>query len=319
MFLLSLSLNMDSDNRARIISLLPSMSRPPDITEEKWTELLILEAPSILGLALPGAELLDSSEPTFPSESSESEGQVALDSEDSLAGYSPSPSGLPITRRGFNLLVPEELQLDGAAPEHASEIIALNALEDRWLWEEDLLSLTEYLPSSTRNFQRSVQGDTWSCSFLTGAFIHGVSAGVTNNARRYRMVTSLITSVLRSVAPTSWYSSAGISLNLRSNVHRDSNNSAVIQNTLVPASDFEHGELWLEDSTGSHEMEGYLGRLVPVSRPFISFCPRVRHATSNWLGNRLVLIGHHARNSELLNPADKLELHRLGFRLYDGR
>ena len=197
---------------------------------------------------------------TFPSVSATFEESVAANSEDSLAGYSPSPAGSPITRRGFNLLVPEGMRLDGAEPEHNSEIIAVRALRDRWLWEEDLMSLTEFLPSSTRDFQQSVHGVRWSCSFLTGAFIHGVSAGVTNNARNFPMVTSLVTAVLRSVSPTSWFSSAGISLNLRSRLHRDSNNSAIIENTLVPASDFVNGELWLEDSTGSHEMEGYLGR-----------------------------------------------------------
>ena len=306
-----LLLNMDPD--------LPHMDRPPGVGEDEWAELLWLEAPSILGLALPGAEMLDVSEPTFPSESSEHGESGELGSAGSLEGYSPSPTASPVVRRGFNLYVSEELHLERPEPENASEGLALRALRDRWLWEEDLLYLTEHLPSSTRNFQRSTQGDSWSCSFSTGAFIHGVTAGVMTNSRRFEMVTALLAAVLRSVAPQAWFTSAGISLNIRSGVHRDSNNASNIHNVLVPASDFENGELWLEDGTGVHEMEGFLGRLVPVSRPFISFNPRVRHATSCWQGNRLVLIGYHVRNSEMLSPVDKTELHRLGFRVYDGR
>ena len=60
---------MDSAQNARVLSLLPHMERPPDTPEAEWTELLLLEAPSLLGLALPGAEALDGSEPAFLSES----------------------------------------------------------------------------------------------------------------------------------------------------------------------------------------------------------------------------------------------------------
>ena len=73
-------------------------------------------------------------------------------------------------------MVPEGLLLEGAEPEHSSELIACRALRERWLWEDDLLGLTAHLPSSTRNFQHPAHGDTWSCSFLTGAYSFTVSA-----------------------------------------------------------------------------------------------------------------------------------------------
>ena len=75
----------------------------------------------------------------------------------------------------------------------------------------------------------------------------------------------------------------------------------------------------MEDHTGQHDMDGLLGSLVPLTRPFITFNPRVCHATACWLGNQLVLIGYHVRNSELLSSADQLELQRLGFRVHTGR
>ena len=302
--------------RDRILQLLPPMARPPGVAEAEWEELLLLEAPLILGLALPGAEALELSEPTFRTESEEEDEYPGASQTDSLAGYSPSPAASPVSRQGFNLHVPEEFCLDGPVPAHASEAIAMRALSDRWIWEEDLLCLTEALPSSTRNFQIPTQGDAWSCSFLTGAYIHGVSAGVMNNSHRYLYVTVVLTAVIQSVAPSHWFTSAGISLNIRSGVHRDSSNSASIPNILIPASSFENGELWMEDRTGQHDMDGLLGRLVPLTGPFITCNPRVRHATACWLGNRLVLTGYHVRNSELLSSAD---LQRLGFRVYTGR
>ena len=132
-------------------------------------------------------------------------------------------------------------------------------------------------------------------------------------------VKSVFLSVLRSAAPSAWFSSAGVSLNLRSSAHRDSNNSAVIPNVQVPASDFDNGELWIEDSAGSHVMEGRVGRLIPVARPYISFNPRTRHANNSWQGNRLVLVGYHVRNLELFAGDTCAELRRYGFQLYEGR
>ena len=99
-----LFLNMASQ-REQILDMLSHVARPPDIRVEDWQELLILEAPSILGMAAPQTATLEDSEPTFPSEDSLEENSSA-GLVDSLAGYSPSPDRSPITRRGFNLLVP---------------------------------------------------------------------------------------------------------------------------------------------------------------------------------------------------------------------
>ena len=46
-------------SREEILGLLQRIARPPDVLEEEWHELLLLEAPSILGLAMPGADVLE--------------------------------------------------------------------------------------------------------------------------------------------------------------------------------------------------------------------------------------------------------------------
>ena len=51
----------------------------------EWHELVLLEIPSIYGLAAPGAEVLDVSEPTFLTQES-SESEAEFDDDDSLAG-----------------------------------------------------------------------------------------------------------------------------------------------------------------------------------------------------------------------------------------
>ena len=126
LFLLS---SMDESTREVILSLLPHMARPPNVGEDEWQSLLLLEAPSMLGMAMPGAGAAEGSEPTFVQESIESELEV-LSAEDSLAGYSPSPAAAPIMRHGFNLSVPGDLVLEGLECSHPSEQMALHALRD---------------------------------------------------------------------------------------------------------------------------------------------------------------------------------------------
>ena len=84
-----LQLNMASQ-REQILGMLSHMDRPPDVCVEEWQELLVLEAPSILGMAAPQAAALEVSEPTFPSGGSISEEEALAMSDDSLEGYSPS-------------------------------------------------------------------------------------------------------------------------------------------------------------------------------------------------------------------------------------
>ena len=140
-------------------------------------------------------------------------------------------------------------------------LLALCALRNGWTTGEGILRISEHLPSSLRDFQAHVGEDgSRSCLFTTGAFVYGHMAGVTLNATGLRYVSAALAAVIRSVAPGTWFSSASITLNVRSGVHRDLNNFPSIENTLVPLTCFGRGELWLADSSGDHVLEGTPGR-----------------------------------------------------------
>ena len=299
---------------------LPVPPAPPHVDYEEWLSLVLLEAPSIYGVAAPGTEVLERSEPTFPSpETSESESVAEYD--DTLAGYSPSsPCRSSSEDFGFNIQPPAQLDLSASEPAHPGERMALSALRNGWTTGEEILRLTEHLPSSLRDFQAHAgENGSRSCLFTTGAFVYGNTAGAMLRATGFRYVSALLAAILRSVAPGAWFSSATIVLNVRSGVHRDLSNFPSIENILVPLTCFGGGELWLADSPGDHVLEGMSGRLLRISRPCVQFSPRTHHATMQWEGTRLVVVGFHIRSPELLAAADMQYLQGLGFAVYAGR
>ena len=128
-------------------------SRLVDMDQAEWLELVQLELPSILGLAAPGADVLDISEPTFwTQEDTEEESDFASDT--SMGLYSPSPcrsvlDGTP----GFNLLPPSGFAQLQDEPSHAGEQLAKLALQQGWVGYTEMLRLAELLPSSLCDFQ----------------------------------------------------------------------------------------------------------------------------------------------------------------------
>ena len=138
------------------------------------------------------------------------------------------------------------------------------------------------------------------------------------NSTNMPYVTMLLTSILRSSAPGSWFSSATLSLNIRSGIHTDSHNYASIENILVPASSFERGELWLRHPQGDHVLQDLPGRLLRICQPCVHFLSHTQHATMPWCGNRLLVIGYHIRSPHLLPVAAMEKLLALGFEAYAG-
>ena len=99
-------------------------SRLVDMDQAEWLELVQLELPSILGVAAPGAEVLDVSEPTFwTQEDTEEESDFTNDT--SMGLYSPSPRRSVVDETpGFNLQPPSGFAQLQDEPSHAGEQLA---------------------------------------------------------------------------------------------------------------------------------------------------------------------------------------------------
>ena len=99
-------------------------------------------------------------------------------------------------------------------------------------------------------------------------------------------------------------------------IHRDSHNHSCIPNYLIPLSDFTHGQLWIENPQGNVTLDNLLGIALPITLPFVSFDPRLRHATLPSEGTRTVLIAFHIRSAWRLSSASLQNLHNAGFQVH---
>ena len=297
-------------------SLLP---RPAGYTQQEWDEILVLEAPSVLGVASSSANCLD--------EESLSEGSLGSYSASNNLGDSPCSRGtsLPYSMTdsedvedgGINVAtsgLPSPLHID-----HPAELRSLAALETGQVTRQAIMELLDLLPHSGRPIQ-AVPGHGYVLSprsFTTGAYARGPNAGTMRTLREFPVTSQLLASVVRSCAPDCTFSSLTLTRNLMSNMRRDSYNSRFSPNILIPLSHFLDGGLWVEDAQGDVllEHDGPRGRVVSIQPPYTLLWPRVRHATLPWRGDRLLLIGFHISQAARLNDLDRRRLRELSFHL----
>ena len=73
-------------------------------------------------------------------------------------------------------------------------------------------------------------------------------------------------------------------MNCHTRIHRDSNNHSFVPNYIIPLSCFNAGELWLEHEQGEVYLDNKRGHLLPIQLPYVTFDPKIRHATMPWRG-----------------------------------
>ena len=60
-------------------------------------------------------------------------------------------------------------------------------------------------------------------------------------------------------------------------------------------------------------MDNIPGIALPITQPFVSFDPRLRHATLPWQGTRTILIAFHIRSAWRLSSEALQNLQNAGF------
>ena len=104
-----------------------------------------------------------------------------------------------------------------------------------------------------------------------------------------------------------------MSRNVSAAPHRDKFNHAASQNLCLPCSEFQGGEIFIEDTAGSHQLQpsGPTGHVLQTTSA-LQFSPRRLHATLPWAGDRLILIAYHIGMSARLSVEDLAGLYDLG-------
>ena len=217
---------------------------------------------------------------------------------------------------------PSELVMIAATPTHPAECIAKDFLRNGGCDADQLSTLLGHLPRDrVRTHQRlDICADAADAfSFTTGAFQAGGLVGVRNNAYSFPWVTAFLCQVTRFALGRRGDDFAFTSLSLLRNVvsglHRDGNNHSVCLNRLVPLSFWTGGELWCHDTAGDITYPGtsLVGKLLPLSPPFVEFDACELHGTMPWLGERMVLAVYHIKTPAALTHAEMDYLKRVGF------
>ena len=217
---------------------------------------------------------------------------------------------------------PSELMLIASPPVHPAECIAQDFLRNGGCDADQLSTLLGHLPhDQVRPHQRldmcADAADAF--SFTTGAFQAGGLVGVRNHAYSFPWVTAFLCQVTRFALGRGGDDFAFTSLSLLRNVfsdlHRDGNNHSVCPNRLIPLSFWTGGELWCHDTTGDITYPGtsLVGKLLPLSPPFVEFDACELHGAMPWLGERMVLAVYHIKTPTALTHGEMDYLKRVGF------
>ena len=144
------------------------MPCPPNCAQDEWDELLLLEAPSVLGLASSAAEVLDSEVDT----------PAGSDSSASLTTLPYSPTSDSSRCSCINIDMSDLPPVHSATPQSPAERKARLLLESGSVTGQEITDLLDLLPHSGRPIhQEPGHGYTQQPrQFTTGAYAHGPNA-----------------------------------------------------------------------------------------------------------------------------------------------
>ncbi|CAE7351564.1 unnamed protein product [Symbiodinium sp. CCMP2592] len=195
----------------------------------------------------------------------------------------------------------------------ASKLLATPGLLER----RRVLELFDMLPREEP--PRESTTATPGSSFATGAYCKGGLVGLRHHSTVLPKSTQVLTRYLQQVAPGFQASAIAIFDDVRTGVHRDARN-AHYPNMVVPLSDFEDGQIWLEQQGGDVWETTPEGRRpgvhLEVCKGPVSFDAwRSYHATRPWKGRRVVMVAYMTDKLGNVEAADLAHLKALGFKL----
>ncbi|OLP94250.1 Copia protein [Symbiodinium microadriaticum] len=167
-------------------------------------------------------------------------------------------------------------------------------------------------------------GNSDTTRLLLGGYSHGAFAGLTKNTQRHQELTHYINDYLAHHVPHHAWTSLMVSFNCGTTVHQDHHNLTGSQNVLHCLGNFDHGGLWLQgtppdgfEATRRRLVDGNYsnGYVVNARYRFVTFDPKIPHATQAWRGFRIAISSYTTRLLPQMTMEDKVQLRRHGFRL----
>ncbi|CAE7224116.1 unnamed protein product [Symbiodinium sp. CCMP2592] len=196
------------------------------------------------------------------------------------------------------------------ADSYAEELLSLG----RDPTAQELIRLFDMLPqepllSNTRN--------DGAVAFSTGAYVKGPLLGLRSNCNKHPAASRVFAQAVQRAAPGMQFSTLSVFSDLKTEPHVDRFNSP-FPNILVPLSNFQKGEVWVESAQGDFplEVDGVTKRgiLIDVASGPKAFyaCSHV-HATRPWSGRRVVIVGFCVARVQELDVECRARLAELSF------
>ena len=221
---------------------------------------------------------------------------------------------------GMTFPVPRVLIRNDLACPSPAEVLADQCLQNGCISSQQLRELVQLLPCKPvgRHQAEHIAPPQEGRGIQFGGWVRGSQAGVMGNTRQFPQVTQLLSSMVRCLRPSGFFTTVFFSLNVPSGLHRDPNNHPDIENTIIPLGPFTGGELFEQDDHGSHQLDisGMKGQIKPVTMPFTSLKAKNWHQVLLWSGDRFVLGAYHIRDPWRLSAHDKQHLKEMGMRLW---
>ncbi|CAE7324282.1 RE1, partial [Symbiodinium necroappetens] len=161
-------------------------------------------------------------------------------------------------------------------------------------------------------------------NLVLGGYVHGGVLGITRECRERPWLTKYLSEFLRSKGDREPHTTLSVSLNTKFEMHADSHNRSESVNVSYGLGDYEDGGIWVhqppvEPSEPAAWRRGEGGRrlrgkVLPTRGRLIQFSPKVLHKTEPWMGQRWIITGYSIRGEEKIDPRQRRELQRLGFR-----
>ena len=215
----------------------------------------------------------------------------------------------------------------------------------RHQWEEQAHELMNQQPSpqALKNFLRQVPWQAFQMSLNTsrepernlnpeqtkepayvifGTYSHGGVVGITKVTRDYPWLSRAVMQMMRGLGGGERMTSVCVSCNVQSPPHRDVYNLENSRNTVVPLiRPRQGGELWVSGNQMSGEAcrmqcgsDLLPGNKIKLNKT-VHFDAKQWHATTPWVGDRIVLIGYSLNGAQKLQKDSRDLLRRRGFPL----
>ena len=182
------------------LELMRSLFPCPDgHTQDEWDELLLLEVPSVLGLASSAADVLDL----------DTEGDTPVNSDPSASPGSSvtsvpySPSSGASRGSGINVDMSDIPPVHPTTTQSPAERMARELLASGTVTGQAMTELLDLLPHTGRPIHQE-QGHGYTQrprQFLTGAYARGPNTGLMRSVHSFPLTTLLMSRIMRSCAP----------------------------------------------------------------------------------------------------------------------